>query len=78
MYDIQAVVRYDDGNVHECHSLAAVENLVAVDRIRKITFYNAAKAHVEMKFRNVPYTEHHNREYLTHVGETAQFIIYNW
>ena len=80
MSTIQAFVRYTTGEDFEVFDYARdVANIPNISQVEKIMFYNEAKFHVENTFKNVPgvmFSE--KREYLTHVGETARFIVYNW
>lgn len=80
MSNIQAVVRYEDGSTHEVwDDYRAVEFIPNVDKIRKITFYNEAKKHVHENFllgQHIRFQD--RRDYITYVGDTAQFIVYNW
>jgi hypothetical protein len=75
--EIQAIVRYADGTCSTIWQLPAIALLENVDQIRKITFYNEAKLKVQTKFNGIP-SVLTNQDYLTHVGEVAQFIVYNW
>lgn len=83
MSNIQAVVRYEDGSLYEVwNDYHNVEHIPDVDKIRKITFYNEAKEHVLDVFKGIAAVREvrffERRDYLTHVGEMAQFIVYNW
>lgn len=80
MSNIQAMVRYADGTTHEVwDDYRAVEFIPDADKIRKITFYNEAKTHVCMNFDDIPKrTGQIARDYVTYVGDMAQFIVYNW
>ena len=80
MSTLQAMVRYEDGSVHEVwDDYREVEFIPHVDKIRKITFYAGAKRHVYNNFflgQHIRLQE--SRDYITYVGDTAQFIVYNW
>jgi hypothetical protein len=82
MARLQAIVRYEDGDIYDVYDdFREVSYIPAISSIHKITFYNEAKQHVDENFRGIPYRlmkGNHDNDCITHVGDVAQFIVYNW